>query len=307
MPDKGSTRPIVSITLIPRLDDDESLQRVLRELLLQNPTAAIRVDAEDGVTTVRVMGDLDLVPLCRRLTHDLPVDANLPQVIYLETIRRSSVGEGKYIRQTGGRGNYAHVKIRLEPNEPGKGVEFVSEISSGVVPDAYFQPIEQGIAEAARGGVLAGYEVVDFRAMLYDGSFHEADSNDMAFKIAASVAFKEAARLANPVVLEPIVKVEFTVPAWQRTAFIDAVRARQGEVNLLEHNADGSLKIWAIAPLETMLGFDAPVPDETSFIGYREKPRADNGSDEAGSPVTRPSGPTQRSGSAAVDPDFDWT
>lgn len=136
----------------------------------------------------------------------------MPEVRYLETIRKSAEAEGKYIRQTGGHGNYAHVKLRLEPNERGKGIEFLNDINGGVIPQQFIQPIETGIREAAQGGILAGYAVVDFKATLYDGSYREVDSNPIAFQIAASLAFKEAARKGSPVILEPIMNVLFTVP-----------------------------------------------------------------------------------------------
>ena len=229
------------------------------------------------------------------------------EVIHLETIRQPAEGEGKYIRQTGGHGNYAHVKLRLQPDEPGKGIDFVDEIKRGVIPPHFIQSIEAGIREAAQGGILAGHELVNFKAMAYDGSFHEIDSNDVAFRIAGSLAFKEAAKRAAPSFLNPVSKPSSRClnHGGSRSSTLSVRGA--GKSVCWNTTTDGSLKICAIAPLETMLGFDAPVPDETSFIGYREKPRADNGSDEAGSLVTRPRGPRPRSGFAAVDPDVDWT
>ena len=167
----------------------------LAKLADEDPTFKVRTDEESGQTIISGMGELHLEILVDRMKREHKVEANVgePRVAFRETIRKVAEAEGKYIRQTGGSGNYGHVKIRLEPNEQGKGFEFINEIRGGVVPKEYIKPTEQGIREALHGGILAGYELVDFKAFLYDGSYHDVDSNEMAFKIAGSMAFKEAA------------------------------------------------------------------------------------------------------------------
>jgi len=300
---------ILSMALIVSPADGERLLHALHiELSAHEPGFSLTTDWHTGACVIRGSDELHLRSICDRISREYRIDIRVgeTQAILVETIRRSSEAEGKYIRQTGGSGNYGHVKIRLEPIEPGRGVEFIDEIKSGVVPKEYIKPIEQGIREAAQGGILAGFEVVDFRAILYDGSFHETDSNEMAFRIAGSLAFREAAAKASPVILEPIMKFEFAVSEPQRIALIEEIRARRGEVNLVEHS-EGSLRVWAIAPLESMLGFHSPVPQARTLIGYREKPRPDASDDEGGIPVSNPRKPGPRVNSTAVQADWDWT
>jgi len=185
----------------------------LGKLAQEDPTFKVHTDPDSGQTIISGMGELHLEIIVDRMMREYKSsERRKPQVAYRETIRRKAEAEGKYIRQTGGRGQYGHAKIRLEPNEPGKGYEFVNEIVGGSVPKEFIKPIDQGIKEAMEGGVLAGYEMVDVRAILYDGSYHDVDSNEMAFKIAGSMAFKEAARKASPVLLEPVMAVEVVTP-----------------------------------------------------------------------------------------------
>jgi elongation factor G len=202
------------------------------------------------------------------------VEANVgkPQVAYRETIRKASQAEGKFIRQTGGRGQYGHVKIRVEPNEPGKGFEFINEIVGGVVPKEYIKPVHQGIEEALEGGVLAGYPVVDVKATLYDGSYHEVDSSEMAFKIAGSMAFKEAARRGTPVLLEPVMAVEVVAPEDFAGTVMGDLSSRRGRIEGMEHRA-GSQVIKAIVPLAEMFGY---VNDLRSSNGELQKWRKRN-------------------------------
>jgi elongation factor G len=205
------------------------------------------------------------------------VEANVgkPQVAYRETIRKNSEAEGKFIRQTGGRGQYGHVKIRLEPN-PAKGYEFVNEVVGGSIPKEFIKPVDQGIQEALEGGVLAGYEMVDVRAILYDGSYHDVDSNEMAFKIAGSMAFKEAARRASPVLLEPVMAVEVVVPE----DIVGDLNSRRGRIEGMEHRA-GSQVIKAMVPLAEMFGYATHMRSLTQgratysmhFARYDEAPR----------------------------------
>src|SRR5262249_11048400 len=197
------------------------------------------------------------------------------------TIRKQSQAEGKYIRQTGGSGQYGHVKIRIEPNEPGKGYEFLNEVVGGTVPKEYVKPVDQGIKEAMEGGILAGYEMVDVKAILYDGSYHEVDSSEMAFKIAGSMAFKEAARKASPVLLEPVMSVEVVVPEDFAGAIMGDLSARRGRIEGMEHRA-GSQVIKAIVPLAEMFGYATHMRSSTQgratysmhFARYEEAPRS---------------------------------
>ena len=207
--------PVISVAVRPRNEGDrEKFLRALSVIGQEDPAIRIETAPDDVPTILSGMSEEHLEATCDRLLREfrLQLDIGVPTVIYLETVHRSAEGEGKYIRQTGGAGNYGHVKIRVEPNEPGKGFEFVNDIKGGVMPREYIEPIEQGIREALQGGVLAGYEIVDVKATLFDGSYHDVDSNEMAFKIAGSMAFKEAARKATPVLLEPVMSVEVVVP-----------------------------------------------------------------------------------------------
>jgi elongation factor G len=218
-----------------------------------------------------------------RMMREYKVEANVgkPQVAYRETIRKHAQAEGKYIRQTGGRGQYGHVKLRVDPNDKGKGFEFVNEIVGGSVPKEYIKPIEHGIKEALEGGVLAGYPLVDVKVTLYDGSYHEVDSDEMAFKIAASMGFKEAARKASPVLLEPIMSVEVVVPEEYMGTIIGDLNSRRGRIEGVEHRA-GSQVIKALVPLAEMFGYATQMRSNTQgratfsmhFAHYDEAPRS---------------------------------
>src|SRR5947199_2245082 len=207
--------PVISVAVEPKAKaDQEKMGLAMSKLAQEDPTFKVHTDPDSGQTIISGMGELHLEIIVDRMMREYKVEANVgkPQVAYRETIRKHAEAEGKYIRQTGGRGQYGHAKIYLDPNEMGKGFEFINEITGGSVPREYFKPIEQGIKQAMEGGVLAGYEMVDIKVELYDGSYHEVDSDEMAFKIAASMGFKEAARKASPVLLEPIMSVEVVVP-----------------------------------------------------------------------------------------------
>jgi len=228
------------------------------------------------------MGELHLEIIVDRMMREYKVEANVgkPQVAYRETIRRHAEAEGKYIRQTGGRGQYGHAKIYLDPNEPGKGYEFINEIVGGTVPKEFIKPIDQGMQEAMEGGVLAGYPMVDIKATLYDGSYHDVDSNEMAFKIAGSMAFKEAARKASPVILEPVMAVEVVTPEDYAGAIMGDLSSRRGRIEGMEHRA-GSQVIKAIVPLAEMFGYATHMRSSTQgraeysmhFARYEEAPR----------------------------------
>jgi elongation factor G len=275
--------PVISVAVEPKTKgDQEKMGVALSRLAEEDPTFKVRTDEESGQTIISGMGELHLEILVDRMKREHKVEANVgePRVAFRETVRKASEAEGKYIRQTGGSGNYGHAKIRLEPNEPGKGVEFINEIKGGVVPREYIKPIEQGIREAAQGGILAGYELVDFKATLYDGSYHEVDSNEMAFKIAGSLAFKEAARKGSPVLLEPVMAVEVTVPEEHMGTIIGDINSRRGRIEGMEH-VGGSQVIKAMVPLKEMFGYVNDIRSSTQgrasytmqFARYEEAPR----------------------------------
>jgi elongation factor G len=207
--------PVISIRIEPKTKaDQEKMGIALHRLAAEDPTFRIRSDQETGDTIISGMGELHLEIIVDRMLREFKVGANVgqPQVAYRETIKKSAEAEGKYIRQSGGRGQYGHVRIRVEPLERGKGFEFVDEIRGGIIPKEYISAVEKGIHEAMERGVLAGYPLIDLQATLYDGSYHEVDSSEAAFKIAGSIALQEAARNANLVMLEPLMKAEVVVP-----------------------------------------------------------------------------------------------
>jgi len=275
--------PVISVAVEPKTKgDQEKMGMALARLADEDPTFKVRTDEESGQTIISGMGELHLEIIVDRMKREHKVEANVgePRVAFRETIRKTSEAEGKYIRQTGGSGNYGHVKIRLEPNEPGKGFEFIDAIKGGVVPKEYIKPTEQGIREALHNGVLAGYEMVDFKATLYDGSYHDVDSNEMAFKIAGSMAFKEAARKASPVLLEPVMAVEVTVPEEHMGTIIGDINSRRGRIEGMEH-VGGSQVIKAMVPLKEMFGYVNDIRSSTQgrasysmqFARYEEAPR----------------------------------
>ncbi len=276
--------PVIAVAVEPKTkSDQEKMGIALGKLAQEDPTFKVSTDPDSGQTILEGMGELHLEILVDRMMREFNVQANVgkPQVAYRETIRKQSQAEGKYIRQTGGSGQYGHVRIRLEPNEPGKGYEFVNDVVGGVIPKEFIKPVDQGIKEAMEGGVLAGYEMVDVKATLYDGSYHDVDSNEMAFKIAGSMAFKEAARKASPVLLEPVMSVEVVVPEEYMGTIIGDLSSRRGRIEALEHRA-GSQVIKAMVPLAEMFGYATNMRSSTQgratfsmhFSRYEEAPRA---------------------------------
>ena len=276
--------PVISVAVEPKTKaDQEKMGMALGKLAQEDPTFKVHTDPDSGQTIISGMGELHLEIIVDRMMREYKVEANVgkPQVAYRETIRKHSEAEGKYIRQTGGRGQYGHAKIRIEPNEPGKGYEFINEIVGGSVPKEYIKPIDQGMQEAMEGGVLAGYPMVDVKATLYDGSYHEVDSNEMAFKIAGSMAFKEAARRASPVLLEPVMAVEVVTPEDFAGTIMGDLSSRRGRIEGMEHRA-GSQVIKAIVPLAEMFGYATHMRSSTQgraeysmhFARYEEAPRS---------------------------------
>ncbi|MGD0903575.1 MAG: elongation factor G [Terracidiphilus sp.] len=274
---------VISVAIEPKTKaDQEKMGVALARLADEDPTFKVRTDEESGQTIISGMGELHLEILVDRMRREHKVEANVgePKVAFRETIRKKAEAEGKYIRQTGGSGNYGHCKLRVEPNAPGAGYEFISEIKSGSIPREFIKPIDQGVQGALELGILAGYPVVDVKVTLYDGSYHEVDSNEMAFKIAGSIAFKEAARKASPVLLEPVMAVEVTVPEEYMGVIIGDINSRRGRIEGMER-VGGSQVIKAIVPLKEMFGYVNDIRSSTQgrasysmqFARYEEAPR----------------------------------
>ncbi|MBO2522219.1 MAG: elongation factor G [Firmicutes bacterium] len=249
--------PVIDQAIEPKTKaDQDKLALALQRLAEEDPTFQVRTDEETGQTIIRGMGELHLEIIVDRLLREFKVEANVgkPQVAYRETIRSSVKQEGKFIRQTGGRGQYGHVWLEIEPNERGKGFEFINKIVGGVVPKEYIPAVEAGVREAMENGVLAGYPMVDVKVTLFDGSYHEVDSSEMAFKLAASIGFKEGARKADPVLLEPIMKVEVVTPEDFMGDVVGDLNARRGRIEGMERRGNGQV-IRALVPLASMFGY----------------------------------------------------
>jgi elongation factor G len=276
--------PVIAVAVEPKTKaDQEKMGIALSKLAQEDPTFKVNTDIDSGQTIIAGMGELHLEIIVDRMMREYKVEANVgkPQVAYRETIRKRAEAEGKYIRQTGGKGQYGHAKIILEPNEPGKGYEFINDITGGSIPKEFIKPVDQGIREALQGGVLAGYEMVDVKATLYDGSYHDVDSNEMAFKIAGSMAFKAAAAKASPVLLEPVMAVEVVTPEDYAGTIMGDLSSRRGRIEGMEHRA-GSQVIKAIVPLAEMFGYATHMRSSTQgraeysmhFARYEEAPRS---------------------------------
>jgi elongation factor G len=276
--------PVISVAVEPKTKaDQEKMGMALAKLAQEDPTFKVHTDPDSGQTIISGMGELHLEIIVDRMMREYKVEANVgkPQVAYRETIRKHAQAEGKYIRQTGGKGQYGHAKIYLDPQPPGLGYEFVNDVTGGSVPKEFIKPIDQGIREALEGGILAGYPMVDVKATLYDGSYHDVDSNEMAFKIAGSMAFKEAARKASPVLLEPVMAVEVVTPEDYAGVIMGDLSSRRGRIEGMEHRA-GSQVIKAIVPLAEMFGYATHMRSSTQgraeysmhFARYEEAPRS---------------------------------
>jgi len=249
--------PVIHVAIEPKTKaDQDKLGEAMTKLAEEDPTLKISTNEETGQTIISGMGELHLEIIIDRMKREFKVEANIgkPQVAYKETIRKKVEAEGKFIRQSGGRGQFGHVWIELEPNEKGKGFEFENAIVGGVIPKEYIRPVEQGIAEAMRNGVLAGYPVEDVKVKLFDGSFHEVDSSEMAFKVAGSMAFKAAARKADPVILEPVMKVEVVTPEEYMGDVIGDLNSRRGKIEGMTPRKDAQV-IRASVPLSEMFGY----------------------------------------------------
>jgi len=274
--------PVIALAVEPKTKaDQEKLGAGLAKLMSEDPTFKVETDKDTGQTKISGMGELHLEIIVDRLKREFGVEANVgkPQVAYKETIRKQAKGEGRWIKQTGGRGQYGHAKIELEP-APGEGFVFENEITGGSIPKEFIKPIQEGIKEALERGILAGYPVVDVRAKLYDGTYHDVDSSEMAFKLAGSLAFQDAAKKASPVLLEPIMKVEVVTPDDYTGAVTGDLSSRRGHLEG-QISRGGTQIITAMVPLSNMFGYSTDLRSRTQgratytmhFEKYAEAPR----------------------------------
>jgi elongation factor G len=274
--------PVISVAVEPRTKaDQEKMGMALAKLAQEDPSFRVRTDEESGQTIISGMGELHLEIIVDRMKREFKVEANVgaPQVAYRETIRKPVQHESKFVRQTGGRGQYGHVYLRIEPREAGAGYEFSNEIVGGVVPREYIPAVDKGIQEAMENGIIAGYPVVDVKVSLYDGSYHDVDSSEMAFKIAGSMGFKEGCRKAKPVLLEPIMKVEVVTPEEHLGDVMGDLNSRRGMVQGMEDAPAGKV-IRAEVPLAEMFGYATDLRSATQgratysmeFAKYNEVP-----------------------------------
>lgn len=275
--------PVISVAVEPKTKQDmDKLSKALQALSEEDPTFRVNVDAETNQTVIAGMGELHLEILVDRMLREFKVEANVgaPQVAYRETIRKAVRAEGKFIRQSGGKGQYGHVVIELAPGDPGSGFEFVSKIVGGVVPKEYIGPAEAGMKETTESGILAGYPVIDIKATLVDGSYHDVDSSEMAFKIAGSMAIKEAVMKASPVLLEPMMKVEVEAPENFLGDVMGDLNSRRGQIEGMG-SEQGIAKVTAKVPLAEMFGYATDIRSKTQgrgifsmeFSHYEEVPR----------------------------------
>jgi elongation factor G len=277
--------PVIDIAIEPKtVADQDKLGASLAKLAVEDPSFRVRVDSESGQTIIAGMGELHLEIIVDRLLREFKVDANVgkPQVAYRETITREVESEGKYIRQSGGKGQYGHIWLRLAPNEPGKGLHFENEIVGGKVPREFITAAERGVAEAMQSGVLAGYPLVDIRVTAFDGSFHDVDSSEVAFKIAGSMALRDGAARAGPALLEPVMACEVVTPEEFMGDVIGDLNARRGKILGMEPKPGGVQVIDAQVPLSTMFGYSTDLRSRTQgratytmqFSHYAQVPKA---------------------------------
>jgi elongation factor G len=248
--------------------DQEKLGMAIQKLAQEDPTFRVATDPETGQTILSGMGELHLEIIVDRMMREFGVAANVgkPQVAYRETIRKNAEAEGRFVKQTGGHGQYGHVKIRVEPMPTGTGFEFVNEVYGGSIPKEYIKPSEAGIKEALEGGVLAGYPMSDLKVTLYDGSYHDVDSSEIAFKIAGSMALKAAAKRAKPVLLEPIMAVEVVVPEEYMGDVIGDLNSRRGRIEGMELRGTTQI-IKSMVPLSEMFGYATELRSRTQGRG----------------------------------------
>ena len=257
--------PVISVAIEPKTKaSQDKMTQALLKLAEEDPTFRTYTDEETGQTIISGMGELHLEIIVDRLLREFKVEANVgnPQVAYKESIRSAAEGEGKYVKQSGGRGQYGHARIKIEPQPAGKGYEFVNAIVGGAIPKEYIGPVDQGIQEALQSGVIAGYPVLDVKVTLYDGSYHEVDSSEMAFKIAGSMAIKDALKKATPTLLEPMMKVEVTTPEEYMGDVIGDLNSRRGRIEGMELD-NGAQHVKAFVPLSEMFGYATSLRSNT--------------------------------------------
>ena len=276
--------PVISVAVEPKTKaDQEKMGIALQRLAEEDPTFRVHTDPESSQTIISGMGELHLEIIVDRMKREFHVECNVgkPQVAYRETIRKTVEAEGKFIRQTGGHGQYGHCWLRLEPIEAGKGFEFVNEVVGGVIPKEFIKPVQQGVESAMEDGVVAGYPMVDIKVAVYDGSYHDVDSSEAAFKIAGSMAFKAAAKKANPVLLEPYMKVEVDVPEQYMGDVIGSLNSRRGRIEGMD-TENGESRINGFVPLSEMFGYATTLRSSTqgrgtftmTFDHYEDVPKA---------------------------------
>lgn len=276
--------PVISVAVEPKTKaDQEKMGIALQRLAEEDPTFCVHTDPESSQTIISGMGELHLEIIVDRMKREFHVECNVgkPQVAYRETIRKTVEAEGKFIRQTGGHGQYGHCWLRLEPMEAGKGFEFVNEVVGGVIPKEFIKPVQQGVESAMEDGVVAGYPMVDIKVAVYDGSYHDVDSSEAAFKIAGSMAFKAAAKKANPVLLEPYMKVEVDVPEQYMGDVIGSLNSRRGRIEGMD-TENGESRINGFVPLSEMFGYATTLRSSTqgrgtftmTFDHYEDVPKA---------------------------------
>ena len=263
--------PVISVAIEPKTKADQDKMAIaLQKLAEEDPSFKVKTDNETGQTIISGMGELHLDIIVDRLMREFKVDANVgkPQVAYRETIRGNSDQDSKFIRQSGGKGQYGHVKVRISPAEENAGFVFENKIVGGAIPKEYIEPARKGMEEALEGGILAGFPMIDVKVELYDGSYHEVDSSEMAFKIAGSMAIKEGCKKARPCILEPMMKVEIEVPEENTGDIIGDISSRRGRVEGMEIiEGTGIQKIRAIVPLAEMFGYATDIRSKTQGRG----------------------------------------
>jgi elongation factor G len=314
----GST-PVLLLTIRVKSDADrEKLDRGLRQLRDEDPTLSVETDQQTGEVTIGAVGELQLEIVVDRLKREFHVEATLgrPQVAYREALTQAADGEGRYARQTSGLGQYGHAKIHLSPGRPGTGYVFESVLIGGAIPNQFIEPIKDGIKEASTRGVLAGYPIRDVRVELYDGSYHDIDSSEMAFKIAGAMAFQDAARKAIPVLLEPVMHVEVVLPKEHTADVVENLSGRRGQIQSHDDRGDTQV-IRAVVPLSEMFGYATDLRSRTRgrathslhFDHYQQVRSDPNRSDgDSDSLVGAPLRPVPRSNDSAValpEPDDD--
>lgn len=276
--------PVISVAVEPKTKaDQEKMGIALQRLAEEDPTFKVRTDPETSQTIISGMGELHLDIIVDRMKREFKVDATVgkPQVAYRETIKKTVEAEGKFVRQTGGHGQYGHCWLRLEPRQPGEGFEFANEVVGGVIPKEFINPVQNGVEAAMEDGVVAGYPMVDIKVTVFDGSYHDVDSSEMAFKVAGSMAFKEGARKADPVLLEPYMKVVVEVPEQYMGDVIGGLNSRRGRIEGMETENSES-KINGFVPLSEMFGYATSLRSSTqgrgtftmTFDHYEEVPKA---------------------------------